>query len=150
MNNVQKAIEFTREFPEAVLTGSYAFGHPKEGSDLDFFVPLEAETITKLNALGYVRANETEYKDSLTNGVYRRNTVNYGIDVQVVTDMELKMLAQQFLLRMPGLLMMSFQQALKPSRKRVWDWAIREVRKQRLHTVDLEMLEKEKCQTAKG
>jgi hypothetical protein len=88
----QKIVDFVRDFPDAVLTGSRYFGVARPNSDWDFMLPADDEYRLPLD---FVRKKEPKYTehDPLIAGVYESYQSN--IHVQIVLDMPLKIRAQE-------------------------------------------------------
>ena len=79
------------------LTGSYALGGYSKDSDLDFFTDVETIDIAFLSILEFYReAAADSYRDSLGCMIFGHNC---GIHIQVVKDVDLKLRAQNILVR---------------------------------------------------
>lgn len=98
------------------LTGSRYFGPVTLAADWDFFVQNSSQVLHYLEFHSFKILSETNYKDCSTISVYRRNNV----DVQVVADVNAKILAQK-LIRQYRLLSMARD---KGEGRRIWDFAL--------------------------
>ena len=80
------------------LTGSRLFGEANESSDYDFFAANSTTVVQFLLSNGFYHQEWAEYsnEDEFIVAVYRHT--EYPIDVQLVDNIELKRVAQTFLL----------------------------------------------------
>lgn len=110
----KETIELLMILPEGLhLTGSYYFGNNTPDSDVDLFIDAGAHaSIEKLKRLGFEYLSGKKYVDKLTFDVLRHES---GIDVQIVSNVSLKLRSQEILKSSP-LPRVNIN-------KRWWDWA---------------------------
>ena len=77
------------------LTGSRFFGTGSSISDWDFFAEVTPETVAELECLGFRCIPNHVYLDSNTDSVYYKDNIH----IQLVKNIEAKMIAQTYLLR---------------------------------------------------
>ena len=102
----EELVTFKRNFSETIkslenskfnfyLTGSFKLGNNRYSSDVDFFVEYNEEVDEFLKLLKFVKyISHSSYLDILTKEVYRSQVTLPNIDIQVVYNAEVKLMAQ--------------------------------------------------------
>lgn len=82
------------------VTGSHFFGTQTPCSDVDFFTEASVKVGGFLRSLGFQSIGIDAYDDKLTKQIYRHQ---YGIDVQLCSDVELKSRTQDMIYELGNL-----------------------------------------------
>jgi len=112
------------------LTGSRFFGGAREDSDYDFFLPFSRNTHKRLYKSGFQPLDEygknlDTHFDSNTVQVFRANGI--PVDVQLVWDFDLKILAQKYI-QDTGLLFYNGIPVPKRFHRDIWELAYKIVK----------------------
>lgn len=132
MTTESYVFEFQKALPQAHLTGSRFFGNAKSDSDYDFFVSDDdlvgaIETLSKSGLKLTKQSDVSSYSDLLTLRVYTvsKGDIYLPIHLQVVSDLEWRLRAQNLLDNLPYALKYGFLASEKSERKHIWNWALK-------------------------
>lgn len=94
LNQHQTLVTLLTTLPGLNLTGSRYFGNANDASDWDFFIEDTEEVKAVLTELGF----KNKRKDSYSSDQFITSVMSmYNIDVQLVSDVEVKCKAQELL-----------------------------------------------------